>query len=640
MPAAARRPGLLAQTPGSPLTIPDTFSISGSPSTVAADSDGTVYVGLGQRGAGTSSDIAEFDPHGSFVRAFGAHLAGGNPLLAVGPDHNVYAWGTQFDPIREYNPSGALIRTIALPPSIVRLTDLELDGSGNIYATGYDNDGSSWKMFRFDSSGHETAAFAIGPAGDPLISFALDPDGTLWIVRQAGDVSTLAHVDASGRDLKNAPFLGVLDGGSLVRDIDYSEGRLYAIGYGDPVFAPPSVRGKLVVSTFTPSGFLVAKVVGSELSDYCCHDDYYSVAVSGSHVWATGLDTTRLASTRVADDLRPQIGVLANAALFPPSPGSYAGSGCGSGDSYTPTGPPVDTIPIPDAGHTACHIYFANDGNPCSSGNTAEPHALFQNGNIISKSIEGPDADNYTVFFVDPFQFGSGPVYAEWICTNPKTHTAANVFEYKGDIELYDPSGVVVDASTGHRVATATVVLQVSPGGNARFSTPSFGDIRPQVNPELTGSNGSFGWDVAPGRWRVRVTAFGYRPYVSRAYDVPPPVTGLKLKLRRNPAQQRSVIDPAGRVGPLALGARERRVAGLRVKAVRGRVRSITVLARRFRTELGIRLGSRLAALYAAYPPIRYKAPAAKAKSTFSYRVKRATFRIRRGRVVAIVVGR
>ena len=633
--AAAKRPSLLAQTPGSPLTIPDTVSISGSPSTVAADTNGTVYVGLGQQGSGANSDIAEFNPQGNFVRVFGAHLPGGNPLLAVGPDHNVYAWpNSTFEPIREYNPSGTLIHTIAIPATIVRLSDLELDSAGNIYATGYDNNGSSWKVFRFDSSGSETAAFAVGPADDRLISFALDPEGTLWIVRQAGDVSVLYHVDASGRDLKHAPYLGILDGGSLVRDIDYSDGRLYAIGYGDPVFAPPAVRGKVVVSTFTPKGFLVAKVVGSELPDYCCHDDYYSVAISGNHVWATGLDTAKLGSKLSVTALRPQIGVLANSPVFPPSRGSYSGAACGTDwVSDFDTG----TISIPNAGHAACTIQYVNSGNPCSAGNSAEPHALFQNGNIISKPHITQDrfpGELETVFDVEPFLYGSGPVYAEWICTNPTTHTSQNVFEYKGDIELYDPSGAVVDAKSGRAIAGATVALQVSPGGNAAFAKPSFGDIRPQVNPQYTASNGRFGWDVAPGRWRVRVTAFGYRPYVSRAYHVPPPVTGLKLRLRPNPAQRRYLIDPTGRVGPLALGAKTRRIAGLRVHAVRGRVHSITILSRQFRTEFGIRLGSSRTAVDHAYPQATFKK-----KRTFSYHVRRATFRIRRGRVVAIVVG-
>lgn len=367
------RPQLLAQTPAGALTVPASISIDGSPSTVAADSNGTVYVGLNQKGPGVNTDVGEFDANGNFVRAFAAHLAGFSPLLAVGPDHNVYVWGTLFDPIREYAPGGALVRMIPLPSSIVRLTDLELDAAGNIFATGYDNNGSSYKVFRFDPAGNETASFALGPPGDPLSALAVDPDGTLWAVRQSGDVSVLLHVDGNGRDLKNAPYLGALDGGVKVTDLDFADGRLYSIGLGDPILGPATTRGKVVVSTFTPSGFLVGRVVGPELADYCCHGVLYSVAVVGNRFYATGLDTSKLASALAANDLRPHIGVLANAPVFPEDKDSYPYGKCGGQDfAYATDG----TLSIPNQGHTGCDVRFANYGNPCSTGNKADPRSV------------------------------------------------------------------------------------------------------------------------------------------------------------------------------------------------------------------------------------------------------------------------
>ena len=64
---------------------------------------------------------------------------------------------------------------------------------------------------------------------------------------------------------------------------------------------------------------------------------------------------------------------------------------------------------------------------------------------------------------------------------------------------------------------------------------------------------GTFAWDVAPGRWRLRVTAYGYRSFVSKTYKVPPAVTHFKLQLTPDPRTQRLLIDPAGHVGAVQL---------------------------------------------------------------------------------------
>jgi len=117
-------------------------------------------------------------------------------------------------------------------------------------------------------------------------------------------------------------------------------------------------------------------------------------------------------------------------------------------------------------------------------------------------------------------------------------------------------------------------------------------------------------------------------------------VTGLKLKLRRDPAQQRYLIDPKGRIGPVKLGGKVRRVRGLRLHAVRGHIRSIKVISRRFRSEFGIRRGSSEAKGNHAYPRAALTALKGKAKKTRQYHVDRAIFRLRHGRVVAIALGR
>jgi hypothetical protein len=133
------------------------------------------------------------------------------------------------------------------------------------------------------------------------------------------------------------------------------------------------------------------------------------------------------------------------------------------------------------------------------------------------------------------------------------------------------------------------------------------------------------------------VTAFGYRSFVSKTYKVPPAVTGLKLQLTPDPRTQRLLIDPAGHVGAVQLhGKIGRRVVGLRIVPARHRVRTITITSKRFRTAFAIRLGSTESDLQGAYPELIKAAGKLSKKTTRLYRVKHATFTVRRGRVVAI----
>jgi hypothetical protein len=204
-------------------------------------------------------------------------------------------------------------------------------------------------------------------------------------------------------------------------------------------------------------------------------------------------------------------------------------------------------------------------------------------------------------------------------------------------VQLLDPSGTIIDRRSGRHITGATVRLQVSPVAGQPFGTPGVSSYSPQLNPQKTGPGGTFAWDVAPGRWRLRVTAFGYRSFVSKTYKVPPAVTGLKLQLTPDPRTQRLLIDPVGRVGAVQLhGKLARRVAGLRVVLARHRVRTITVTSKRFRTAFAIRLGSTEADLQGAYPELMKAAGRLGKKTTRLYHVKHATFTVRRGRVVAI----
>jgi hypothetical protein len=129
-----------------------------------------------------------------------------------------------------------------------------------------------------------------------------------------------------------------------------------------------------------------------------------------------------------------------------------------------------------------------------------------------------------------------------------------------GTPQLYDPSGIVRDAATLQPIAGATVTLlrvpaflpdtrtatrdcrtiDTRPGGvwsgtasGGVFEQPGFtpAQISPDVNPQITGSDGRYGWNVVTGCWYVVVTAPGYAAKTSALVGVPPEVTDLDMTL-------------------------------------------------------------------------------------------------------------
>jgi len=104
---------------------------------------------------------------------------------------------------------------------------------------------------------------------------------------------------------------------------------------------------------------------------------------------------------------------------------------------------------------------------------------------------------------------GAGPMSFTINCPPDSTQTSIDSFF---DI-FVDPSGLVLDACTGEPIAGASVELTVDDGSG--FMSPDNSIIDPQdFGFQLTFSDGSYGWDVAPFGydWLVTVTnAPGYQ---------------------------------------------------------------------------------------------------------------------------------
>jgi hypothetical protein len=116
-----------------------------------------------------------------------------------------------------------------------------------------------------------------------------------------------------------------------------------------------------------------------------------------------------------------------------------------------------------------------------------------------------------------------------------------------GGLVLIDPSGIVYDkaiydaqraqgksdaqAKAAAAIPGAKVTLERKSGST--FSKVLSGDpgIAPNVNPETTGADGRYAWDVSPGTYRVVVQAPGYASVTSTAVTVPPPVLDLDIAL-------------------------------------------------------------------------------------------------------------
>lgn len=156
---------------------------------------------------------------------------------------------------------------------------------------------------------------------------------------------------------------------------------------------------------------------------------------------------------------------------------------------------------------------------------------------------------------------GTRDLSVKWKC-------GAEEIEIKvAEVTLYDPSGVITNAATGEIVVGAEVTLYYVPTWSARTApedtrpktcesnesrngaawsqlapvdlgvrmddtdSADTDRMEPDVNPQITGDDGRYAWDVAEGCWFVTVTRDGFEDLVSPVVGVPSEVTDLDLAL-------------------------------------------------------------------------------------------------------------
>jgi hypothetical protein len=196
----------------------------------------------------------------------------------------------------------------------------------------------------------------------------------------------------------------------------------------------------------------------------------------------------------------------------------------------------------PPAGTTITSIGETDDGLPISywtdpltlvtqgcPGATATYHLILEGHDVRSGPMAESPAGTYTATIAPLFpNHGDGLITVHFDCPGADPDE---------DIEFgiyIDPSGVVRDEN-GNPVQGATVTLLRSasaagpffpvPGGDAVMSPAN------RNNPDTSGADGRFGWDVVAGYYVVEASKAGCVSARSAVLSIPPPVTNLDLRL-------------------------------------------------------------------------------------------------------------
>jgi len=152
-------------------------------------------------------------------------------------------------------------------------------------------------------------------------------------------------------------------------------------------------------------------------------------------------------------------------------------------------------------------------------------------------AADGPyyGAGWYTVSEIRTVYAGEPAIQTIVNYMNALARSAGQAGVFDVNFSLYvDPAGYIYDVVTLERISGASVWLQ-RPDGQGGWENVPTGQIppimQPDVNPQITGADGQYQWDVLEGSYRVHVEAPGYYPADSIVVIVPPPVTDLHVGL-------------------------------------------------------------------------------------------------------------
>ncbi|MBW6516875.1 MAG: cadherin-like domain-containing protein, partial [ANME-2 cluster archaeon] len=197
---------------------------------------------------------------------------------------------------------------------------------------------------------------------------------------------------------------------------------------------------------------------------------------------------------------------------------------------------PPDVSVEPNNGGTTPSVYWQNpitySYNSCDTATGVDIRIHINDGgsDITGSMTGGPTEWTYTAA---PFYPRHG--------TATITYTIYGCSQSTVSFNIYiDPAGYIYDIITGDRIAGATVWLQWSDGAGDWVNVPTNvlpnAIMQPDTNPQITGVDGMYQWDVLEGSYRVHVESDGYYPADSIVVSIPPPVFDLHVGLTRIPS--------------------------------------------------------------------------------------------------------
>lgn len=237
-----------------------------------------------------------------------------------------------------------------------------------------------------------------------------------------------------------------------------------------------------------------------------------------------------------------------------------------TGPIQTPSGEPVrvQNYVDPDTGESFITVpsgdvgQFENGCMPMTLSTEINPGTgSVSNVELVLTPKDGSPAKDFAMTGGDPAAKSTWSATIDCIETGDLTIeydlTDGDAFEHVviplGGIVLIDPQGVVHDkalydeaiaagkapaeARAAAAIEGASAVLERNVGGAWKKVPASSPSISPNVNPQVTTSNGLFQWDVAEGTYRVVVSKEGYKTVTSRSVNIPPPVLDLHIAMEK-----------------------------------------------------------------------------------------------------------
>lgn len=117
--------------------------------------------------------------------------------------------------------------------------------------------------------------------------------------------------------------------------------------------------------------------------------------------------------------------------------------------------------------------------------------------------------------------------------------------EYEPELQKYiDPSGYVFEAVEDNRLegVSASVLRRLKDGSWELWDSESFGE---GPNPQTSGEDGVYGWNVSEGRWKVLFEKDGFIPAESTELDVPPAHLDVNIPMVSADAPVPEAVVPA-----------------------------------------------------------------------------------------------